>query len=183
VGKLVNVRNLHPLSSPPPIQKDASWGSSGQLPHHLYRIRPRGEVTSATYTPYLPHHLYRKMVSWGSSVNFPTTYIEYGLVGKLADQLPHHLYRGPARAEVPLLAPPHHLWRRLKHSCATCKALLLPTAGLTAVARNRCVLSCHNLDKGTGVSPSKGSRPPYSPHRCNKAVSLTRRWRWTCRSS
>jgi hypothetical protein len=51
VGKSVNVRNLHPLSSPQPIQKQGSWGSSGQLPHHLYRIRPRGEARGPTSPP------------------------------------------------------------------------------------------------------------------------------------
>ena len=34
-------------TSPPPIQKMASWGSSGQIPHHLYRTWPRGERMSS----------------------------------------------------------------------------------------------------------------------------------------
>jgi len=119
VGKLVNVRNLHPLSSPPPIQKMASWGSWGQLPHHLYRRRARGEVSKR---PQLTPPI------------FPTTYTEEGLVGKLGStspppiqkkaswgswgQLPHHLYRRRARGEVskrPQLTPPylpHHLYRK-----------------------------------------------------------------------
>ena len=60
---------------------------------------------SATYTPYLPHHLYRKRPRGEAGVNFPTTYIEYGLVGKsvkvrnLHPQLPHHLYRSRSREE------------------------------------------------------------------------------------
>ena len=73
VGKLVNVRNLHHLSSPPPIQKKASWGSWGQLPHHLYRRRPRGEVGKR---PQLTPPI------------FPTTYTEDGLVGKLGSTSP-----------------------------------------------------------------------------------------------
>jgi hypothetical protein len=73
VGKLVNVRNLHPLSSPPPIQKMASWGSWGQLPHHLYRRRARGEVSKR---PQLTPPI------------FPTTYTEEGLVGKLGSTSP-----------------------------------------------------------------------------------------------
>ena len=52
-------------TSPPPIQNTASWGSSGQLPHHLYRIRPRG---GSWYKHTSPHHLY----------------IEDRLVGKLS---------------------------------------------------------------------------------------------------
>ena len=31
-------------TSSPPIQKMGSWGSSSQLPHHLYRREARGEV-------------------------------------------------------------------------------------------------------------------------------------------
>ena len=88
-------------TSSPPIQNTGSWGSgkrplitSSELPHHLYRIRPRGEAR----------------------VNFLTTYIERGLVGKLGStssppiqkevswgssgQLPHHLYKRRARGEA-----------------------------------------------------------------------------------
>ena len=134
MGKLVNVRNLHPLSSPPPIQKEASWGSSGQLPHHLYRRRARGEVSKRPQLtpPYLPHHLYRKRPRGEAQVNCLTTYTEDGLVGKSVNvrnlhplsppppiqkeaswgtsgQLPHHLYRRRPRGEVgkrPQLTPP-----------------------------------------------------------------------------
>ena len=52
MGKLANVRNVHPY-----------------LPHHLYRREARGEAR----------------------VNFPTTYVEYGLVGKLRSTSPPHL--------------------------------------------------------------------------------------------
>ena len=72
VGKLFTdyTPPLQPTASSPPIQKTGSWGSSGQLPHHLYRSRARGEVYKRPLiTPLQPH-------------SFPTTYTEDGLVGK-----------------------------------------------------------------------------------------------------
>ena len=102
----------------PPIQNMGSWGSgkrplitSSELPHHLYRIRPRGEARVNFLTTYierglvgklgstssppiqkrgswgsssqLPHHLYRKRPRGEARANFPTTYTEDGFVGKL----------------------------------------------------------------------------------------------------
>ena len=59
----VEERHNSPPTSPPSIQKKASWGSTCQLPHRLYRRGSRREVGE----------------------HFPTTYTERGLVGKLVN--------------------------------------------------------------------------------------------------
>jgi len=82
--------------------------TSPELPHHLYRKRPRGEVSKRPLitSSELPHHLYRKRSRGEARVNFPTTYTRDGLVGKLVNvrnlhpYLPHHLYRRGARGEA-----------------------------------------------------------------------------------
>ena len=62
MGKLVS-------TSPPPIQKTVSWGSWGRRPL----------ITSSER----PHHLYRRGSRGEARANFPITYTEDGLVGKL----------------------------------------------------------------------------------------------------
>ena len=85
------------------------WCVSSELPHHLYRKRPRGEVGKRPLitSSELPHHLYRRWAHGEARVNFLTTYTEDGLVGKFvkrplitSSELPHHLYRRWAHGEA-----------------------------------------------------------------------------------
>ena len=64
--------------------------TSPELPHHLYRKRPRGEVSKRPLitSSELPHHLYRKRSRGEARVNFPTTYTRDGLVGKFFPDSP-----------------------------------------------------------------------------------------------
>ena len=53
-------------TSSPSIQKTRSWGSSGPLPHDLYRRRARGEARVYFLAIYI-----QKMRSWGSVYTSP----------------------------------------------------------------------------------------------------------------
>ena len=141
-------------TSPPPIQNTASCvgklGSTSPPPIHRKWAREEAGKRPLITSSELPHHLYRKRPRGEARVNFLTTYTEERLVGKLGStssppiqkevswgssgQLPHHLYKRRARGEAgkrpqltPLSSPPpiqkrgswgsssqlpHHLYKR-----------------------------------------------------------------------